>query len=122
MLSSACKMVCLMFSSKHYYSIKSIALRLEWCRTRARAHRWTEECQLLGEEMRRILAFHKWQESWWQKQIGHITDATDSEQEGLTAYALRQANIRRMMHDICVLTWHEISSLLSDSSILSSSF
>lgn len=80
-----------------------------------------EECQLLGEEMRRILAFHKWQESWWQKQIGHITNATDAEQEGLTAYALKQANIRHMMHDICVSTWQDASLLLSSLSILLSS-
>ncbi|KAG2354774.1 hypothetical protein BDR07DRAFT_1545883, partial [Suillus spraguei] len=30
-----------------------LALRIEWCKSRARAMRWVEEVQLLQEEMRR---------------------------------------------------------------------
>ncbi|KAJ3503382.1 hypothetical protein NLJ89_g8461 [Agrocybe chaxingu] len=33
------------------------ALRIEWCKARARAHRWQEECVLLAEEMRRVYLF-----------------------------------------------------------------
>ncbi|KAF8806032.1 hypothetical protein BYT27DRAFT_7102856, partial [Phlegmacium glaucopus] len=43
-----------------------LALRIEWCRARARAHRWQEECLLLHEEMRRILAFFAWQHQCWR--------------------------------------------------------
>ncbi|KDQ23111.1 hypothetical protein PLEOSDRAFT_1017784, partial [Pleurotus ostreatus PC15] len=42
------------------------ALRIEWCKTRARAQRWQEECVLLGEEMRRVLEFHRWQAKEWE--------------------------------------------------------
>lgn len=34
-----------------------LALRIEFCRARARAHRWQEECILLREEMRRVEQF-----------------------------------------------------------------
>ncbi|KAJ7099018.1 hypothetical protein C8R44DRAFT_593419, partial [Mycena epipterygia] len=41
-------------------------LRVEWAKTRARAHRWTEEVDLLEEEMRRILVFLEWRAGWWR--------------------------------------------------------
>jgi hypothetical protein len=42
------------------------ALRVEWCKSRARAMRFTEEVELLQEEMMRVLRFLEWQEAWWQ--------------------------------------------------------
>ncbi|KAG1845839.1 hypothetical protein F4604DRAFT_1884248 [Suillus subluteus] len=36
-------------------------VRIEWCKTRARALRWSEEVELLREEMRRVLQFFAWQ-------------------------------------------------------------
>ncbi|TFK61726.1 hypothetical protein BDN72DRAFT_903841 [Pluteus cervinus] len=46
-------------------TVISEALRIEWCKTRARAHRWQEECQLLLEEMRRVLAFYSFKMQQW---------------------------------------------------------
>ena len=46
-----------------------LALELEWCRAWACAHRWQEECLLLNEEMRRVLAFFKWQVSDWRQKL-----------------------------------------------------
>ncbi|KAF6747228.1 hypothetical protein DFP72DRAFT_992589 [Ephemerocybe angulata] len=43
------------------------ALRVEFCRARARAHRWQEECLLLAEEMRRTVRFWRWDASRWQR-------------------------------------------------------
>ncbi|KAF8069134.1 hypothetical protein FPV67DRAFT_1415501 [Lyophyllum atratum] len=43
-------------------------LRIEWCRTRARAMRWAEEVELVQEEMRRVLAFLSWKAGWWLEQ------------------------------------------------------
>ncbi|KAJ7196053.1 hypothetical protein GGX14DRAFT_403533 [Mycena pura] len=43
------------------------ALRIEWARTRAKAHRWSEEVDLLEEEMRRIRAFLTWHSKWWME-------------------------------------------------------
>ncbi|RDX44815.1 hypothetical protein OH76DRAFT_1328515, partial [Lentinus brumalis] len=42
------------------------SLRVEWCKARARAQRWTEECELLQEEMRRVLQYHEWRADWWE--------------------------------------------------------
>lgn len=92
-------------------------MRIEWCRTRARAHRWIEECQLLIEEMRRISAYHKWQISWWLDRIGLITNIPKAEQEGLTAYANRQASIRQRMYDICIIIWKDAPTLFISSDL-----
>ncbi|EMD36395.1 hypothetical protein CERSUDRAFT_18702, partial [Gelatoporia subvermispora B] len=40
-------------------------MRIEWCKARARAARFKEECELLEEEMRRVLQFHRWQGDRW---------------------------------------------------------
>ncbi|KAG1721861.1 uncharacterized protein EDB91DRAFT_1210239 [Suillus paluster] len=42
-------------------------VRLEWCKARAHAHRWSEEVELLLEEMRRVIVFLKWQAAWWKE-------------------------------------------------------
>jgi hypothetical protein len=41
------------------------ALRVEFCRVRARAHRWQEECLLLAEEMGRVERFWGWDADRW---------------------------------------------------------
>ncbi|PBK63970.1 hypothetical protein ARMSODRAFT_979579 [Armillaria solidipes] len=41
------------------------ALRIEWCKTRARAHRWHEEVILLEEEMKRVKVFFAWEGRTW---------------------------------------------------------
>jgi hypothetical protein len=65
--------------------------------------RYTEEVQLLQEEMRRVLAFLQWQANWWREQgnrRSHAPIALDSEEaEGLLAYAERQAALRLLLHD-----------------------
>ncbi|KAJ2912610.1 hypothetical protein MD484_g7802, partial [Candolleomyces efflorescens] len=48
------------------------ALRVEWCKTRARAHRWQEECLLLAEEMRRVKAFFRWEISTWEARVKDV--------------------------------------------------
>ncbi|KAG1853790.1 hypothetical protein C8R48DRAFT_610437 [Suillus tomentosus] len=69
-------------------------VRIEWCKSRARALRWAEEVELLQEEMRRVLQFLKWQADWWDSRRDTV-----SYSEGLCAYAARQANIRHCMAD-----------------------
>jgi len=43
------------------------ALQVEWCKARAHVHRWQEECLLLREEMRRVLATFSWQCENWRR-------------------------------------------------------
>ncbi|KAG1872264.1 hypothetical protein F4604DRAFT_1881048 [Suillus subluteus] len=73
------------------------SLRVEWCRARARAHRWEEEVQLLREEMRRVLAFFEWQAGWWDAQSSGRTFGSPEAAEGAVAYARRQASLRRSL-------------------------
>ncbi|KAJ8700507.1 hypothetical protein PTI98_003522 [Pleurotus ostreatus] len=72
------------------------SLCLEWCKSRARALRWSEEVLLLQEEMRRVLAFLRWQAEWWKGQICDDESIPGPEvlREGLNAYARQQANVR----------------------------
>ncbi|KAG1847579.1 hypothetical protein F4604DRAFT_1883995 [Suillus subluteus] len=69
-------------------------VRVEWCKSRARALRWAEEVDLLQEEMRRVLQFFNWQANWWEGQGVLQAAARD---EGLRAYASQQANIRHRL-------------------------
>jgi hypothetical protein len=73
------------------------ALRVEWCKSRARAMRFTEEVELLQEEMMRVLRFLEWQEAWWRiKGQCEGWGTMDSLRiEALRGYAERQAALRR---------------------------
>ncbi|KAK0494233.1 hypothetical protein EDD18DRAFT_1355547 [Armillaria luteobubalina] len=69
------------------------AIKLEWLRSRARAHRWQEECLLLTEEKRRILKTFAYEaERWDQRQSGWQGLGLDYA-EGVQAYARRQADM-----------------------------
>jgi hypothetical protein len=80
-------------------------LRIEWCRARARAMRWSEEVQLLQEEMRRVLAFFSWKADWWASQLGLRGSIEEGLSEGLDAYTHRQADIWRTLHLHCAHLW-----------------
>ncbi|THU82072.1 hypothetical protein K435DRAFT_692249, partial [Dendrothele bispora CBS 962.96] len=72
--------------------------RSEWCRSRARARRATEEVLLLKEEMRRTSVFLGWKEKWWKDRAGVRNSEAGLEsgiREGLTAYASKQASLYR---------------------------
>ena len=84
-------------------------LRIEWCKARARAHRWQEECMLLKEEMRRVLQFFDSEVLQWNKLAGQDPNENIPEsQEGCRAYAYRQASIRLAMREHCVNTWCDV--------------
>jgi hypothetical protein len=74
-----------------------LALRIEWCKARAREARWREEIELLQEEKRRILAFMSWQADMWISHKHRRLHVADEVLEGLTAYADRQASLRRRL-------------------------
>ncbi|KAK7024290.1 hypothetical protein VNI00_016414 [Paramarasmius palmivorus] len=70
------------------------ATRLEWMKARARDLRWKEEVLLLEEEMRRVLVTLEYEAKEWLARVA-TEDLTGPLGEGVTAYALRQAAIRR---------------------------
>ncbi|KII83256.1 hypothetical protein PLICRDRAFT_119572 [Plicaturopsis crispa FD-325 SS-3] len=52
------------------------ALRVEWAKTRARSHRWTEEVHIVLEKMRRVIAYGTWQAEWWRHLARDLDDTT----------------------------------------------
>ncbi|KAI1796696.1 hypothetical protein LXA43DRAFT_1057566 [Ganoderma leucocontextum] len=81
------------------------SLRIEWCKSRARMLRWREQCKLLQEEMRRVIAFHGWKAEWWEDYVGRNYQEQPEYLEGANAYAYRQAAIRKAMRDHCRHVW-----------------
>ncbi|KAK7017912.1 hypothetical protein VNI00_018524 [Paramarasmius palmivorus] len=70
-------------------------LRSEWCKSRARAKRATEEVLLLREEMRRSLAYLEWKAADWDKHAETRTFGSSSDWEGRRAFATTQAALQR---------------------------
>ncbi|KAJ7036483.1 hypothetical protein C8F04DRAFT_1210089 [Mycena alexandri] len=57
-----------------------------WARTR----RWTEEVELLKEEMRRVPVALRWKAQWWRDRMD-VEEFTGEHAEGVRAYGARQA-------------------------------
>lgn len=74
--------------------------------------RWAEEVLLLREEMRRVLAYLSWHASWWSTlaEIPH-TLLSDSTQEGLAAYAYKQAYFRTTLRSRFEHLWRDSPEL-----------
>ncbi|KAJ7051468.1 hypothetical protein C8F01DRAFT_1339499 [Mycena amicta] len=89
------------------------ALRIEWARTRARALRWSEELDLLEEEMRRITEFLAWRAGWWESRIGLKTAVDLAEAEGCEAYARRQAKMKRLLSADFRRQWTPLPALIA---------
>jgi hypothetical protein len=70
------------------------AVRIEWAKARARYLRWSEEVQLLKEEMRRVRKTLEWEARQWEGRTEPWT-ADAAAAEGIMAYAMRQAQVRR---------------------------
>lgn len=62
---------------------------------------------LLKEEMRRVLAYHRWHAIWWDKKAAVSID------EGIKAYAFRQADVRKTLIAAFTDTWSDLGSYLS---------
>jgi hypothetical protein len=88
------------------------ALRIEWCKARARAHRWQEECLLLQEEMRRVKAFFRWKADWWLAKANDVRCEDLAVAQGMIAYAHRQRLIREAMLSQCEEAWRFVDMYL----------
>ncbi|KAG2055338.1 hypothetical protein BDR06DRAFT_970839 [Suillus hirtellus] len=85
------------------------SLRIEWCKSHARATCWVEEVQLLQEEMRRVAAYLLWHATWWDVQADRRTGLALAEVEGIRGYAKRQAAMRRDLHDTFLSKWGAVN-------------
>jgi hypothetical protein len=86
------------------------SLHVEWCKSRARAMRFTEEVELLQEEMERVLRYLEWQEGWWHTKglcMGWES-LTKESAEGLHGYAERQAALRRSLQAHFTALWKDV--------------
>ncbi|KAJ7787000.1 hypothetical protein B0H14DRAFT_3506102 [Mycena olivaceomarginata] len=83
-------------------------LRLEWAKTRARAWRWTEEVDLLEQEMDWVGRFHRWKETWWMEIQDQRPSVLEDSilSEGFTAYARLMHIAREGLRVIPVETQH----------------
>ena len=90
-----------------------LALRVEWCRSHARAMRWSEEVLLLREEMRRVLAFLEWHADWWEDRRALHEELDSVLDEGMKAYAGKQAHIRRTMRKYFNNLWRSSDQFIA---------
>lgn len=82
-------------------------LRSEWCRSRARMKRFTEEVHRIREEMRRTLQYLQWRKNWWLERRERRSDIDGTMLEGLQAYASEQADLQeRLANSFCAL-WNQ---------------
>lgn len=74
--------------------------------------RWAEEVLLLREGMHRVLAYLSWHASWWLElaNIPHIL-LSDSTQEGIAAYAYKQAHLRTTLRSRFERLWRDSAEL-----------
>jgi hypothetical protein len=86
----------------------SSALHLEWTKARARRNRWDEEIQLLHEEMRRTIQFLQRQSQCWEERATQRVCERAEENEGLVAYAQRQAVVRWSMAHSFITWWRDV--------------
>ncbi|KAL1684835.1 hypothetical protein GGG16DRAFT_28990, partial [Schizophyllum commune] len=69
------------------------AVRVEWAKARARSERWTEEVNIVTEEMRRVLRSLRWYRHHWEDLARFEAELDPAGRAGLRAYALRQAHL-----------------------------
>lgn len=88
--------------------------------------RYTEEVELLLEEMRRVLAFLEWDVNRWKQRALRVpqrvvsADLASSSpenkgplEEGLRAYALRQASVRQRLFDTFAQQWNDVPAFIA---------
>ena len=93
-------------------------MRVQWCRTRARAMRWSEEVLLVHEEMRRVLDYMSWFVNWWTSHAVVPSITHDPYlSEGLTAYAAKQADLKLSLRNHFKMMWKDVQSWLDDNQV-----
>lgn len=66
---------------------------MEWAKAKARAERWTEEVQLVQEEMRRTITYCRHRAEWWRSRAALRRDVPPELADGLAAYAFEHADL-----------------------------
>jgi hypothetical protein len=91
-----------------------IDLRIEFCKSKARADRWAEEVELLQEEMKRVKMFFETRASQWAAHSKAVTPVNDPAlAEGLRAYANDQSTQFRAMRCHCEHIWRYVEEYVA---------
>jgi hypothetical protein len=80
-------------------------LRVEWCKSRARAKRSIEEFRRVKEEMRRTLMYLEWKSNWWTDRARARKGCSPALLEGLQAYSEEQADLQLSLRDSFTKLW-----------------
>lgn len=83
---------------------------MEWAKAKARAARWTEEVELVYEEMRRTIEYCRWRAKWWESQSAIRKDVSPELADGLSVYALEHADLESRMERDLESRWEAIRS------------
>jgi hypothetical protein len=67
-----------------------------------------EEAVLTSEEMRRNVAFGRWQHQQWKDLAASTSNNDPALQEGLTSYALERAAYEAKLVDVLAMKWRPI--------------
>ncbi|KAL5476488.1 hypothetical protein ACEPAI_3345 [Sanghuangporus weigelae] len=81
-------------------------LRCEWAKLRAKRDRWREEIELVMEEMRRTLVFLIWKAKQWDQRVKSSDFGSKELNEGLRAYATKQADIQQNLAICFFRLWY----------------
>ncbi|TFK60098.1 hypothetical protein BDN72DRAFT_779845 [Pluteus cervinus] len=87
-------------------------LRIEWCKSRARAKRWQEEILLLQEEMKRVLLFLENEATTWKSRAAFQQEERSTRSEGMHAYAFQQAMLREELKAHFQTMWKGVDELV----------
>ncbi|TDL23120.1 hypothetical protein BD410DRAFT_721379 [Rickenella mellea] len=97
------------------------ALRVEWCKARARLDRWTEEVDILREEMRRVEAYLQYRAKWWSSlalTCVHLTSTDAVVYSGAVAYAHKQAGLQAALCTHFCRLWRKLRDPANDELIV----
>ncbi|KLO04642.1 hypothetical protein SCHPADRAFT_840402, partial [Schizopora paradoxa] len=94
------------------------SVRVEWSKSKARVMRWGEECHLIVEEMRRVLvSLESKAVEWDTRRSSRVAQSADV-QDGLAAYAAKQAyhlrELRLRFASLWLPVLHDNESKLSN--------
>jgi hypothetical protein len=91
-------------------------LRIEFCKSKARADRWAEEVELLQEEMKRVKYFFKTRMEQWQSKAAAVSKTlgmSPAMAEGLRAFASEQAVQYNVMCSHCEHLWQYVAEYIA---------
>lgn len=78
---------------------------MEWAKSYCRAMRFTEEVQLIQEEMHRTLRFLSWKANDWESCTQGSDLPPEDLRDGLSAYASHQAQVYRRLAEHFTTLW-----------------